>query len=118
MSLKHPVFVIGLIIYLVLRMGAEFGCQPPLFHGHITDLLCMPLVLTMGQGAVQLAFTWFRVNAVLAWVTCAAFAVWFEVVLPTLDPRHTADFWDVVCYAGGTAIFLRFNGRLSAQQFI
>ena len=110
MSLRHPAFIASAALYLLLRVGAEFGLRLPMLHGHITDLLCMPVVLTLAQIAVRMLFPQFRVNAMLAWATCAAFALWFEWWLPAMDPRHTADRIDVVCYAMGTGVFILWNG--------
>lgn len=109
MGLRHPAFITSAVLYILLRIGAEYGLRLPLLHGHITDLLCMPFVLTLAQSAVRLLFPHFRVNAALAWATCAAFALWFEWWLPAMDPRHTADWADVCCYAAGTGVFIFLN---------
>ena len=109
MNLRHPAFFICALLYVVLRTYAGFGLQAPLVHGHLTDLLCMPLVLTCGQCAIRALFPWFQINALLAWATCAVFAIWFEWLLPAQDIHHTADLLDVVCYAFGTWTFVRLN---------
>jgi hypothetical protein len=115
MGLRHPAFIATAALYLLLRIGAAYGLPLPLLHGHLTDLLCMPVVLTLAQSTVRLLFPHFRVNAPLAWATCAAFALWFEWWLPAIDPRHTADWVDVGCYAAGTGVFILLNQSQSKE---
>jgi hypothetical protein len=110
MHLRHPVFLVMVLLYAFLRAMSACGTILPL-HGHLTDVLCMPVVLTLGQSAGRLVAPGFRVGPLLAWATCAAFALWFEWLLPRTDPRHTADVLDVACYAAGTYAFGLLNSR-------
>lgn len=40
-----------------------------------------------------------------------AFTVYFEVLLPYRDTRFTADWLDILCYALGLALFIRWMNQ-------
>ena len=53
-------------------------------------------------------------SALEVFLPTAAWSVLFEVVLPLLSPRFTADPWDMNCYvAGALAAHTLWNGRKS-----
>lgn len=119
-ELRHPVFVVGTLLYLLVaarKYGGPLFSHWPLpdvVRFHLADLLALPLELTLALFVMR---RWYfrRPSFVLpaAWIvsTWVVFAVWFEVVLPLFDRRATADPLDVVAYGVGGLIFWRWLNR-------
>jgi len=89
------------------------------FSNYFTDLLCMPIVLSM---------LWFillkiqKSKTFLPWYFISiVFITWsytFEVYLPKIDQAYTADYWDVFYYLIGAISFYFYQRKLLQQQLI
>ncbi|NVO84592.1 hypothetical protein [Hymenobacter terrestris] len=114
-ELRHPLFVGGVGIYLVLilyktgsPLVAGWPLPPALLRAHLADALALPLLLTLELWLLR-RYYFRRPSFVLptSWIfgTWLVFSLWFEWLLPRLDIRATADWRDVLAYALGGLIF-------------
>lgn len=117
--LKHPVFWGAVGIYTVLLVLKKTGVYIPLISDYLSDLLVMPVVLSIALWAVRSTrtpkgeerqeyfFRWWHVA-----FTVGFYSLLFEVLFPQLTDRFTADPWDVLAYAvGGVLFFLVLNRK-------
>ncbi|MDO7873282.1 hypothetical protein Q5H93_00950 [Hymenobacter sp. ASUV-10] len=86
--------------------------MPAIITSYLADVLALPLILS---GALWLMrHVYFRQSGFtlpVAWVisTWAVLSIWFELLLPYLQPHTaTADGFDVLAYALGGLIFWRW----------
>ena len=119
-ELRHPLFLVGTVLYLIVAVQKHGGplfrewLLPDVVRFHLADLLALPLELTL---MLYLMRRWYfrRPSFVLptGWIvsTWLVFAVWFEGILPLFDNRATADPLDVLAYAVGGFIFLRWMNQ-------
>ncbi|MCP4574460.1 MAG: hypothetical protein GY838_19085 [bacterium] len=101
----------GLAVVLValalLRVGEAAGGLPGWAAAWGDDAVCLPLVLTLALLAHRLIGrepAW-RLPKAHGLAAVAIFAVVFELLLPAVDARATADPWDAVVYLGGWFFF-------------
>lgn len=113
--LKHPLFLfisaVAIAIYL-----AKLGDVPlpNWMYFYLSDLLCMPSVLSVCLAIVRIAknntFLYIPPGAIIA--LTAYYAMYFEWVLPQYNTRYTADIIDVALYSIGSILFYVFQKRL------
>ncbi|MFD2783968.1 hypothetical protein [Hymenobacter rubripertinctus] len=120
-ELRHPLFLLGAATYGGLALYRHAGARsvhwpplPELVRHHLTDLLTLPLLLTLALWALRRLY--FRQPAFVlpaSWIFSAwlVVAVWFEGLLPRFDARATADWLDVGAYALGGLLFWRWLNR-------
>jgi hypothetical protein len=92
---------------LLLRWAEAVGGLPAWAAGWGNDLVCLPLLLTAtlfvhrfrGRGP-----GW-RLPVAHGLAAVAFFGLVFELLLPRLDVRATADPWDLAAYLVGWAFF-------------
>ncbi|TGE16419.1 magnesium citrate secondary transporter [Hymenobacter elongatus] len=107
---RRPAFWLPLLTYLLYQLNARFGHWPlpPLLTAYLSDLLALPVILTV---AVVVQRRWVQRNPLFrlpdSWLVGAWLYVslWFELALPLLSARHTADLLDVAAYGLGTLFF-------------
>jgi len=107
--------VLGLCaaLFLAERLAEAVGVAPAWTAGTLDDLVCMPLVLSLVTAAQRLggrAPAW-RLPVVHGLAVTAAYALFFEVLLPRWDARATGDPRDVLAYAAGFAVYHLVVGR-------
>lgn len=95
------------VLYATAHLGRAAGWLRGPADWYLTDLLCMPLVLGLVLQVHRLRVGepgWLlpRGHGLAAVV---GYAVYFEVILPRLDPRFVADPGDVLCYLLGWLLF-------------
>ena len=106
------------LLYLVTQGGRRLGVVSGLADHHLTDLLCLPLVL----GAALMLHR--RVGQALPWrlpwwhglVGVFGFSLHFEVLLPRVDRQATADPIDSICYLLGWVLFELLINRPLADR--
>lgn len=113
--LKHPIFLfisaVAITIYL-----AKLGDVPlpNWMYFYLSDLLCMPIVLSVCLAIVRIAkkntFLYIPLGAIIA--LTVYYAMYFEWILPQYNTRYTADVIDVVLYSIGSSLFYVFQKRL------
>jgi len=114
---KNPLLVLSLwgrwvwlglaLLYLATQAGRRLGVVHGAADWHLTDLICLPLVLgvaLMLQRLAGQAPTW-RLPRWHGLVGVTGFALYFEVLLPRFHPQATADLTDSVCYLLGWVLF-------------
>lgn len=81
---------------------------PVWIENYGTDLLCMPIILTLVLVGVrlikkddQLVLPLFSILIITIF-----WSVYFEYYLPQKSDGHTADIWDVVMYTTGSVAFI------------
>jgi len=75
---------------------------------YLNDALCLPVVLTIALWLQQKLFPGScrrRLNAAQVIFTVIYFAIFFEGILPALSGRYTRDYWDILAYAAGGAVY-------------
>ena len=108
-QLQNILFSSFLVIYLITKTLRYLEVPLPEFiQNHLTDLVCIPLVLFVVKWIIQRL----SANKNLTKVPIAAiigvtlyWSVYFEFYLPKQDPRHTGDNIDVVMYMLGALVF-------------
>jgi hypothetical protein len=112
--LCHPLVVGAALAYGSGQLARRWlhWPLPPLLAAYLSDLLCLPLMLSVALAMHRLLIcrtgTLPRSWVVAAWL---AVSVWFEGLLPLWSVQATADPLDVVAYALGGLIFQRWLNR-------
>ncbi|WP_299989871.1 hypothetical protein [uncultured Pontibacter sp.] len=106
-TLLHPVFLVCALLFVGNQALELAGFYFPLLFSYLDDLLAMPIVLTIILAAERIYFQNDKFVLPLAWlvVTVVAFSVFFELLLPPIYSKHTADWLDVMAYTLGALIF-------------
>lgn len=115
-TLSNPVFLISVVLATtnqILEKG--FGIFLPLIHSYLDDLLCFPIVLTLGLAMYRYFKPNYQLSAWHIWPTVIVYSVYFEWYLPQTSTVYTADVFDVLMYAIGALIFQRFINRSSTN---
>lgn len=103
----HPCFLICSITFLLNQLLEQLGYQIWVLNSFLDDLLCLPISLTLVLVAERLYFS--NASIILpkgyVLVSILLFGLVFEVLLPQLSPKHTADIWDMLAYSLGGLIF-------------
>ena len=117
-TLLHPVFLICLILASVNQVLEKgFGVFIPIVHSYLDDLLCFPIVLTLGLAAYRTVWTSYKLTAWHVWPVVLIYSIYFEWYLPQKSTAYTADAVDVVMYVLGALLFQRFiNGSSTNLQ--
>lgn len=98
--------ILGGAIYVVQRLG-KAEILPTWVAYYMNDLLCMPIVLYICRYAVRWLKSDKNLNlTVFSIISLTVFySIYFEVYLPKVNIRYTADIFDVVMYFLGAAFF-------------
>lgn len=112
----------GGLSYLLLYLNRHWmhWPLPTLVTCYLADVLALPLALSAALWLMRhLYFHQPGFTLPAAWViaTWVAWSIWFEGILPTLQPQATADVGDVLAYALGGLIFWRWlNVPATSEQ--
>lgn len=89
------------------------GIFIPIVHSYLDDLLCFPIVHTVGLATYRSAYQdhGYILGVWQVWLPVLLYALMFEWVLPSYSPVYRADVLDVVAYCTGTLIFVRWVNR-------
>lgn len=106
-TLLHPVFLICVFLFIGNQALELAGLYFPLLFSYLDDLLAMPIVLTIILAVERIYFQNDSFVMPLAWLAGAvvAFSIFFELLLPPIYSKHTADWLDVVAYTLGALVF-------------
>jgi hypothetical protein len=103
--ISFTIFVLTFISFEILKF---FGIPLPGWTtSYLNDFLCMPIVLTICLKAVHIIKknTSITLSLPLILILTSFYAVYFELILPQISVRYTADFLDVLIYFSGTFLF-------------
>lgn len=104
-TLKNRWFLLAVALVLINRMMLEFGLIIPLVQSYLDDLLCFPILLTIGLAMYRVVWPNYRLTPWHIWPTVALFSIYFEWYLPTVNAGFTSDLLDVFMYAFGALAF-------------
>lgn len=91
------------LAYLVLdRIGIMF---PAFIRFYFMDLLCMPVICGIILLLLRLFKKFFHLTKSHLVSLTVMYSIYFEVIMPPVSERYTADVWDVVMYAIGAFLF-------------
>ena len=112
-GVHHIWFDLVWSVYLLIKLFQWAGLGlPELINSHLTDLLCIPVILgfsgeilikVYGKGKAHLSLL--QIVFATAYVS-----VFFEYVLPKFNVNATGDPLDVVCYGLGALAFTFIQG--------
>ena len=115
-TLLNPVFLSCVFLAAanqVLEKG--FGIYIPIVHSFLDDLVCFPIVLTLGLAMYRSFKPYYRLGMVHILPVLVVYSLYFEWYLPQTSTVYTADALDVLMYVLGALIFQRFINRSSTN---
>ncbi|MBP9150766.1 MAG: hypothetical protein KBF73_00640 [Flavobacteriales bacterium] len=105
-TLTNPVFLTCLLLASINQISEKgFGVFVPMIHSYLDDLLCFPIVLTLGLAAYRWHWPNYRLTLWHMLPVFLVYSFYFEVYLPKTSSNYTSDFVDVLMYLCGLAIF-------------
>ena len=115
-TLSNPVFVTCVVLATTNQiLEKAFGVFLPVIHSYLDDLLCFPIVLTLGLAMYRYFKPNYQLSAWHIWPTVIVYSVYFEWYLPQTSTVYTADVFDVLMYVLGALIYQRFINRSSTD---
>jgi hypothetical protein len=114
-TLSNPVFLTCLVLAAGNQMlEKEFGVFLPIIHSYLDDLLCFPIVLTLGLAMYRAFIPNYKLDLLHMIPVLIAYSIYFELYLPSVSTSATSDPIDVLMYALGMAVFGYFINRNDA----
>jgi len=110
--LQNPLVLGCTFLYLFHSVFRRLFSEPEIFNSYLNDLLCMPLVLAAAiflQRNFILRKAGYQLTVYQILVVLIYWSVMFEVVIPRVVSRYTSDWFDVLAYAAGAALFYFFG---------
>ena len=107
-TLTNPIAVSILAFGLLLYLAKLFQLKLPIWiNYYAADLLCMPLVLIVILALLRYFYSNQHFIIPLSAIVSLTiyYAVFFELLLPNISQRYTADWVDVLMYAIGAIVF-------------
>lgn len=104
----YLLFFIAVTMFLLNLLLLKLPVQlPEFFSSYFNDLLCMPVVLSICLFIIQKIFREeeIRISLFSAFSLAVLYSVYFEIYLPEVTTRYTADVVDIVMYFTGALIF-------------
>lgn len=108
----HIYVGISLLVFAVVEVLKQAQLPAPAWvFNYVNDLLVIPIV-----GLACLHVIWLfkknrkiRLDWISIFLLVLIFSFYFEIYLPPISKRYTADYWDVLCYSlgGFTLYFLQ-----------
>lgn len=108
MRLIYYVFFFFTAIFITVEWLRSINATvPDWVYFYLTDFLCMPVVLTICLKAVHLVKKDNKITIALYPILAltAVYSLYFELILPRISERYTADFLDVLMYFTGSLLF-------------
>ena len=106
--LTRPYFLIAILLYLIVHLG-RFGWYEPIkiVNSYLTDLLCMPIILTFCLAGIRLLkrIPTYVLTLPMIVAMTTFYAILFEYYLPNANSKYTADFVDVIMYFAGAGLY-------------
>lgn len=115
-TLANPVFLICVLLATVNQtIEKGFGVFIPIIHSYLDDLLCFPIVLTLGLAMYRYFKPDYKLSRLHIWPVVLIYSIYFEWYLPQNSTAYTADALDILMYVLGALIFQRFINRSSTD---
>ncbi|MGB1317834.1 MAG: hypothetical protein ACPG5W_06495 [Flavobacteriales bacterium] len=114
-TLLNPVFLICVCLTSANQIIEKgFGVFIPIVHAYLDDLLCFPIVLTLGLAVYRLRDKHYTLSLWHILPVLVVYSVYFEWYLPRISETATSDPIDVVMYLLGLTVFGYFINRNDA----
>ncbi|TYB76030.1 hypothetical protein ES677_07305 [Bizionia gelidisalsuginis] len=113
--LKHPLFLVVSALTLAIYFAKMAAVPLPNWVAfYLSDVLCMPIVLSACLATVRIAKQNNLISIPLGAIMALTiyYALYFEWLLPHYNSRYTADIIDVGLYVIGSGLFYTFQKRL------
>lgn len=105
-TLSNSIFLLAVLLATINQtLEKGFGIFLPVIHSYLDDLLCLPIVLTLGLAAYRFFWPNYRLTPWHMLPVLLVYSVYFEVYLPSVSANATADIVDVVMYTIGLTVF-------------
>ena len=120
MKYFSALFWLSVVLFATNQVVEASGIYIPYVHSYLDDLLCSPITLGFAL-FIQQQFTYQNKNYTLSYPMVIVFVIWysfiFELVLPQFSAAYKADVLDVLAYALGSFIFIKF-GNMPAPSLL
>lgn len=111
-TLSNPIFLLCVALAATNQiLEKALGIFIPVVHSYLDDLLCFPIVLTLGLATYRYFKPNYKLTAWHIWPTVITYSVYFEWYLPQTSAAYTADGLDVMMYLIGLTVFSYFINR-------
>lgn len=114
-------FVVCTFLFLTGRIMVFLEIyQPSWLKNYLNDLLCMPIILTIcliGVRFIKKDKT-IRISLFSALSLATFYSLYFEVILPLIMERYTADIYDVFLYFSGALLFYWLQEPIPVKERI
>ena len=105
-TLTNPVFLVCVMLASVNQILEKgFGIFLPLVHSYLDDLLCFPIVLTLGLAMYRYFKPDYLLNGWHMLFTFLLYSIYFEWYLPKVSSSATSDPVDILMYLVGLTVF-------------
>lgn len=97
-----------LTLFAAYKLFEIYNPAIPFLHTHLEDILALPIILKSALLTIHVLLPKYRHYVIPlrdSLFILVAFSLYYELYLPAMDPRFTADIWDVLCYVAGLFIF-------------
>lgn len=113
--LAHPLFLFCCFLAGFVYIANLY--QLPLSNWvtfYVNDFLCMPIILSICLFGVRQikGNSKLYIPGIAIVSLCIYFAVFFEWIMPRINPRYTADWIDIMLYGIGGLLFFIFQKRV------
>ncbi|MBI1287724.1 MAG: magnesium citrate secondary transporter [Flavobacteriales bacterium] len=117
-TLSNPIFLVAVALAATNQLLEKaFGIFVPIIHSYLDDLLCFPIVLTLGLAMYRYFIPNYRLTAWHIWPILIIYSVYFEWYLPRTSNAYTSDVLDVLMYVLGAVMFnLTINSEISFRR--
>lgn len=102
-QLAHPWFLVFVGLYLGQLALVTQEWSIPLLRNYLGDVLAFPIILHLITVSIRLILNTpsFRADWTMLVSLWILIVIVFEGVLPPINPRYTADYWDMLAYGLG-----------------
>lgn len=108
---SQNIFIILCITFILNQLIELFGIKLFFFHSYLDDLLCFPIILSLIlliQRKWRIKSDYFILPKSHIILSVFVFIIIFELILPRISIKYTADIFDVIAYVLGSIFFLKF----------
>lgn len=112
-------FLSCLILVGFYQLGLHNGiAYPNWMRAYFMDFLCMPIVFGIILYLLRLFQPNFWLSAGLMLSLTLLYTIYFEVILPPINARYTADWGDAFCYTAGAVAAYFVQQSDKKQQYL
>lgn len=116
MTRAGKIFLAILLVIYGVQLTCKFAhlVVPRWFSSYLADLLCMPVLLILTTISIRWIKGWvtFLLSGKMILFTLIYLSLVFELLLPQLSARYTADPFDLVAYGVGALLFYLLQSRI------